>query len=148
MRTRHAVNHSTMERKSEMLSDILYEALDGIEHYQRSMPNIYDSNKHHIECVKREMFRLLQCYDTIPGMGYVFERAVDDTEPTTEKKALDMDERLSAIIAALSKIPVDVLTPEQVARLTPERLAKLTLEQFAKLTPEQVAELVLGKVKS
>ena len=116
-----------------MLSDVLHTALEGITHYQGSQPRIYDSHKHHIEHVKREMFRLLMFFDASHGLDYIFARAVDDTEPTTEKKALDMAERYAAIrdtwekIVREAKAKIGLTTEDFTTNSSPEIVKKIKI---------------------
>lgn len=115
-----------------MLSDTMIDAIIGIEHYQRVMPDIYDSNQHHIECVKRELVRLMWVYNAPPGTGFVFVRAINDTEPTTEKKAQHMVERHTAVMKVREKIADDIKAE-----------AGLTEEDFKNPNPSpQLAEKI------
>ena len=49
-----------------MISDVLFEALEKIEGYQRDLPFMYDSCKDDIEACKTVMRDLLRRLDTPP----------------------------------------------------------------------------------
>lgn len=50
-----------------MLSDVLFDAIQEIEEYQRDYPDYYDDNKTHIEVVKKVMASLMNILDEVPG---------------------------------------------------------------------------------
>ena len=55
------------ERQPTMISDVLFEALQEIERYQREMPDVYSDMAADIERVKVEMQTLQRRLDTPPA---------------------------------------------------------------------------------
>lgn len=51
-----------------MISDVLFEAVEQIEEYQKAMPQCYDSIKDRIDKVKGEMKELQIFLDTPPSL--------------------------------------------------------------------------------
>jgi hypothetical protein len=49
-----------------MISDVLFEAIEEIERYQREFPRSYDEIKPDIEAVKAKMRALQRFLDTLP----------------------------------------------------------------------------------
>src|SRR5207248_1397172 len=65
------------ENFSNMISDILFEALQKIEYYQVNMPDIYCVHVEHIEMAKRAMWELISYLDVSPAIRLEAQRDIE-----------------------------------------------------------------------
>jgi hypothetical protein len=92
-----------------MISDVLCEALDEIERYQRDFSNAYGESKEAIEKVKAVMSALRSYLDCPPAGRYLrYDAAVEQLRQ--EIGAIDLE----GVAAALENARASWPTPEEV----------------------------------